>query len=162
MRRIPGIYQLRSLLRIPRFDLDWLSASCFLLCCTYTLVAIIISPSLVSFFLSRHSPTHVTLHHNTAYYLPPQEEETMHSLSLCLSLLILVIMAVSVKGHPPVSHRRSHTADSTTDDILNLDDAAFAEEKPLHTTVLMARETAAADRSGNGELRRRGEDSSSF
>ena len=73
----------------------------------------------------------------------------MHSLSL--SLALFVIMAISVIGHPTVSHPRIRVAHSDANEIEDLY-AQFPNERPLHTTVLMAQHTQApaAGRSGSG------------
>jgi hypothetical protein len=79
----------------------------------------------------------------------------MHSLRL--SLVVCVIMAKSVIGHPPVSHPRIRVAHSDANEIEDLY-AQFPNERPVHTTVLMAQHshaTAAAghSNSGNEELK---------
>jgi hypothetical protein len=80
----------------------------------------------------------------------------MHSLHL--SLVVCVSMAISVIGHPPVSHPRIRVAHSDANEIEDLY-ALFSNEQPLHTTALMAQHahaTAPAGRSdsGNEELKR--------
>ena len=78
----------------------------------------------------------------------------MHSLHL--SLVMCVIMASTVVGHPSVSHPRIRIAHSDANEIEDLY-AQFPSEKPLHTTVLMAQHaqmTAVPAGSGNEELKR--------
>lgn len=77
----------------------------------------------------------------------------MHSLHL--SLALCVIVAVAVIGHPPVSHPRIRVAQPDANEIADLY-AQFPNERPLHTTVLMAQHThttvaAARPDSGNEE-----------
>jgi hypothetical protein len=76
----------------------------------------------------------------------------MHS--LYLSLVVCVVTAISVIGHPSV-HPSIRAANSETNEFNDLY-AQFPNERPLHTTVLMAQHahaTAAPGRGGNEELK---------
>jgi hypothetical protein len=67
------------------------------------------------------------------------------------SILCATVLAISVVAHPPVSnpHRVQHQNENAIEDLY----ALFPNERPQHTTVLMAQATPGAARSGNGELK---------
>ena len=103
--------------------------------------------------LNRSNKSPISPHTSTHISIRPYTAATMHSLRL--SLVMCVSMAISVIGHPPVSHPRIRLAHSDANEVADLY-AQFPNETPLHTTALMAHATAAPSRtrSGNEELKR--------
>ena len=67
------------------------------------------------------------------------------------SILCAIVIAISVVAHPLVSnpHRDPHPNDNKIEDLYLL----LPNQRPQHTTVLMAQATPGAGRSGNGELK---------
>jgi hypothetical protein len=73
----------------------------------------------------------------------------MYSIRFSL-VLVCIIMAISVFGHPPVSnpHRRYTPPDANEIEDLY---ALYPNERPLHTTVLMAMHAHATPAAESGE-----------
>jgi hypothetical protein len=68
-----------------------------------------------------------------------------------VDILRAITLAIAVVSHPPVSnpHRVQHPNDNELEDLY----ALFPNDRPQHTTALMAQATPGAGRSGNGELK---------
>jgi hypothetical protein len=67
------------------------------------------------------------------------------------SILCAIVLAISVVAHPPVSNPRrvQHQNENEIEDFYTL----FPNERPQHTTVLMAQASPGTARSGNEELK---------